>query len=97
MILIDIYFRRSDDGLGIKQIRTHYESRIIAVRQRLIQNIVNSEGQGIIKVGKKLLDLQHINNYINKQPRFITKTFKNPRIYSMRKITSFSSNPFTSG
>ena len=37
-----IYVSRSDGGRGIKDIRTLYESRIIAVRQHLIQYIVNS-------------------------------------------------------
>ena len=73
---------RSDDGRGIKQIRTLYKS--IALRQHLLQNnnrgsliqyIVNSEEQGIIRFGKELLDLQYINNNINKQPRLISKTF----------------------
>ena len=71
-----IYVRRSDGERGVKQIRTLYESTIVAVRQHLIQYIVNSEEQDIIKVGKELLDLQHIKNDINKQPRLISKTFK---------------------
>ena len=79
-----IYVSRSDGGRGIKQIRTLYGSRIIAVRQNLLQNnnrsnliqyIVNSEEHDIIRVGKELLDLQHINDDINKQPRLISKTF----------------------
>ena len=41
----------------------------------MIQYIVNSEEQGIIRVGKELLDLQHMNDDINKQPRLISKTF----------------------
>ena len=41
----------------------------------MIQYIVNSEEQGIIRLGKELLDLQYINNNINKQPRLISKTF----------------------
>ena len=62
--------------------RTLYESRIIAVRQHLLQNnkrsnliqyIVNSEEQDFIRVGKELLDLQHVNDDINKQPRLISK------------------------
>ena len=78
------YFSRSNGGLGIKQIRTLYESRIIAVRQHLLRNnnrsnliqyIVNSEEQDIIRVGKELLNLQHIYDDINKQPRLISKTF----------------------
>ena len=36
-------------------------------RNNLIQYIVNSEGQDIIRIGKELLDLQHINDDINKQ------------------------------
>ena len=84
-----IYGRRPDGGRGIKQIRTLYESRIIAVRQHLIQYIVNSEGQGIIKVGKELLDLQHIDNYINKQPRFISKTFKKSKNLQHEKNHKF--------
>ena len=79
-----IYVSRSNGGRGINQIRTLYESRIIAVRQHLLRNnnrsnliqyIVNSEEQDIIRVGKELLDLQHINDDINKQPRLISKTF----------------------
>ena len=77
-----IYVSRSDGGRGIKQMRTLYESRIIAVRQHLLQNnkrsnliqyIVNSEEQDFIRVGKELLDLQHVNDDINKQPRLISK------------------------
>ena len=79
-----IYVSRSNGGRGIKHIRTLYESRIIAVRQNLLRNdnrsnliqyIVNSEEQDIIRVGKELLDLQHINDDISKQPRLISKTF----------------------
>ena len=79
-----IYVSRSDGRRGIKQIRTLYGSRIIAVRQNLFQNnnwsnliqyIVNSEEQDIIRVGKELLDLQHINDDLNKQPRLISETF----------------------
>ena len=83
MILI-IYVSRSDGGRGIEQIWTLYGSRIIAVCQHLlgnnnwsnlIQYIVNSEEQNIIRGGKKLLDLQHIKDHINKQSRVISKTF----------------------
>ena len=79
-----IYVSRSDGGRGIKQIRTLFGSRIIAVCQHLlgnnnwsnlIQYIVNSEEQDIIRGGKKLLDLQHIKDDINKQSRVISKTF----------------------
>ena len=79
-----IYVSRSNGGRGIKQIRTLYESRIIAVRQHLLRNdsrnnliqyIANSEEQDIIRVGKEPLNLQHINDDINKQPRLISKTF----------------------
>ena len=79
-----IYVSRSNGGRGIKQIQTVYESRIIAVRQHLLRNnnrssliqyIINSEEQDIIRVGKGLLDLPHINDDINKQPRLISKTF----------------------
>ena len=58
-----IYVTRSAGGRGIKQIRTLYESRIIAVRQHLLQNnnqgnliqyIVNSKEQDIIRVGTTL-------------------------------------------
>ena len=82
MILI-IYVSKCNGGRGIKQIRTLFESRIIAVRQHLLRNdnrnnliqyIVNSEEQDIIRVGKERLDLQHINDDINKQPRLISKT-----------------------
>ena len=38
-------------------------------RSNLMQYIVNLEEQDIIRVGKELLDLQHINDAINKQPR----------------------------
>ena len=41
----------------------------------MIQYIVNSEEEDIIRVGKELLDLQHINDDINKQPRLISQTF----------------------
>ena len=41
----------------------------------MIQYIVNSEEEDIIRVGKELLDLQHINDDINKRPRLISKTF----------------------
>ena len=79
-----VYVSRSNGGRGIKQIRTLYESRIIAVRQHLLRNdnrnnliqyIVTSEEQDIIRVSKELLDLQHINDDISKQPRLISKTF----------------------
>ena len=68
-----IYVSRSNGGRGIKQIQALYESRIIAVRQHLLRNnkrnkliqyIVNSEEEDIIRVGKELLDLQHINDDI---------------------------------
>ena len=71
-----IYVSRSDGGRGIKQIGTLFGNRIIAVCQHLlgnnnwsnlIQYIVNSEEQDIIRGGKKLLDLQHIKDDINKQ------------------------------
>ena len=79
-----IYVSRSNGVRGIKQITALYESKIIAVRQHLLQNnnrsnltqyIVNSEEQDMIRVGKELLDLQHNNNDIKKQPRLISKTF----------------------
>ena len=41
----------------------------------MIQYIVNSEEEDIIRVGKELLDLQRINDDIKKQPRLISKTF----------------------
>ena len=44
-------------------------------RSKLIQYIVNSKEQDIIRFGKELLDLQHLNDDINKQPRLISKTF----------------------
>ena len=68
-----IYVSRSNGGRGIKQIQALYESRIIAVRQHLLRNnkrnkliqyIVNSEEEDIIRVGKELLDLQHISDDI---------------------------------
>ena len=77
-IYIYIYVGRSNGGRGIKQIQTLYKSRIIAVSQHLLRNnnrsnlmqyIVNSEEQDIIRVGKELLHLQHINDAINKQSR----------------------------
>ena len=61
-----MYVSRSNGGCGIKQTQTLYESRIISVCQHLLQNnnrsnllqyIVNSEEQDIIKVHKELLDL----------------------------------------
>ena len=45
----------------------------------LIQYIVNSKEQDIIRVGKELLDLQHISDDINKQPRLISKIFTNSK------------------
>ena len=69
---------RSNGGRGIKQIQTLYKCRIIAMSQHLLRNnnrsnlmqyIVNLEEQDIIRVGKEILDLQHINDAINKQPR----------------------------
>ena len=84
ILIIYIYVSRSDGGRGIKQIQALYEIRIIAVRQHLLQNnnrsnliqyIVNSEEQDIIRAGEELLDLLHINGDIDKQPRLISKTF----------------------
>ena len=40
-----------------------------------MQYIVNSKEQDIIRFGKELLDLQHLNDDINQQPRLISKTF----------------------
>ena len=63
ILIIYIYDSRSNGGRGIKQTRAFYESRIIAVRQHLLRNnnqsnliqyIVNSEEQEIIRVAKEL-------------------------------------------
>ena len=55
---------RSDDGRGIKQIRTLYKNiaprkHLLQINYRgsLIQYIVNSEEQGFIRLGKELLGL----------------------------------------
>ena len=77
------YVSRCNGGRGIKQIRTLYESRIIAVRQLLLRNkdrnnliryIVKSE-EDTMRVGKELLDLQRIADNISKQPKAISKNF----------------------
>ena len=70
--------------LMVDVVQSKCELFIIAVRQHLlrsnnrsnlIQYIVNSKEQDIIRFGKELLDLQHLNDDINKQPRLISKTF----------------------
>ena len=76
-----LYVSRCNGGRGIKQIRTLYEIRIIAVRQHLLRNkdrnnliryIVKSEEEETIRVGK---DLRRIADDISKQPKAISKNF----------------------
>ena len=99
-----LYVSRCNGGRGIKQMRTLYESRTIAVRQHLLRNkdrnnliryIVKSEDEDTIRVGEELLDLQSIADDISKQPKAISKNFYKSKIvkhehkYKIKKIRAY--------
>ena len=99
-----LYLSRCNGGCSIKQMRTLYENRIIAVRQHLLRKkdrkyliryIVKSEEEDTIRVGKELLDLQRIANYISKQPKAISKNLnkskniKHEEKYKIKKMHGY--------
>ena len=79
-----LYMQKSLGGRGLRQVQSSYESRIIAIRQHLINNlhrnsaleyIYEKETNDILRVGQELLQKYNIVSIPNEPPKSISKKF----------------------
>ena len=79
-----LYMQKSLGGRGLIQVPSSYESRIIAIRQHLINNlhrnsaleyIYEKETSDILRVGQELLQKYNIVSIPNEPPKSISKKF----------------------
>ena len=76
--------QKSFGGRGLRQVQSSYESRIIAIRQYLINNlhrnsaleyIYEKETNDILRVGKELLQKYNIVSDPNEPPKSVSRKF----------------------
>ena len=89
-----LYMQKSLGGSGLRQVQSSYESRIITIRQHLINNlhrnsaleyIYEKETNDILRVGKELLHKYNIVSIPNEPPKSISKKFTKANQTSKRE------------
>ena len=79
-----LYMQKSLGERGLRQVQSSYESRIIAIRQHLINNlhrnsaleyIYEKETNDILKVGQELLQKYNIVSNPNEPPKSVSRKF----------------------
>ena len=79
-----LYMQKSLGGRGLRQVQSSYESKIIAIRRNLINNlhrnsaleyIYEKEANDILRVGQELLQKYNIVSNPNEPPKSVSKKF----------------------